>query len=204
MRLLVADDHYIVRQGLEAMIRAEGDMEFAGSASTGAEAIAEFRRLRPDILVLDLQLPDLSGHEVLRQIMLEDKNARVVVLSSHDGDEHILRSLQAGARAYIYKDLLRAELLLAIRAAGSGNRHIPAPIASRLPEMWGRVELSSREVEVLRLASSGLSNKEIAATIRISDLTVKTYLQSAFVKLGARDRTHAVTIALRRGILDLR
>lgn len=203
LQVMCADDHVVAREGLRAMVESQPDMEVVCEAASGSEAIEKFRRHQPDVLVLDLRMPDGTGHDVIRAVMSEFPSARIIVLTSHDGDQHIRRALQAGAKGYLFKDLVRAELLDAIRAVSRGKLYVPVAVASKLPPLLSRDELTPREAEVLRHAGHGLSNKEIAAAMHISDLTVKAHLQNAFSKLDARDRTHAVTIALKRGLFEL-
>jgi len=203
IRVLAADDHPMVRAGLAAVIGAESDMEFVGEAATGQEALAMYREHRPDVVLMDLGMPGTDGLTATRAILSEFPAARIVVLTTYDGDDDIYRALAAGAKGYLLKDMLRTQVLETIRAVHRGSRVIPTEIATRLAEHTPRQELSEREREVLELLSRGLSNKEIAAVIGRAEETVKVHLKNIFAKLGVEDRTEAVTTAVRRGILHL-
>ena len=204
IRVLSADDHPVVRKGIAAMIANEPDIEVVAEARDGAEALAFFEAWSPDVVLMDLRMPTMDGVSAIRAIRAIDPNARVVALTTFDGDTDIHRALSAGACAYLLKDALVGELVSAIRSAVAGRRLIPPTVASRLAEFTPRVELTTREQEVLQLVADGLRNKEIARVIGRSNETVKVHLQSILQKLDARDRTQAVTIALQRGILRLR
>ena len=204
IRVLSADDHPVVRSGIAAMIANEPDIEIVAEARDGAEAVALFETHAPDVVLMDLRMPTMDGVSAIRAIRAMDPDARVVALTTFDGDTDIHRALSAGACAYLLKDALVVELVGAIRSAAEGRRLIPPAIASRLAEFTPRVELTAREQEVLQLVADGLRNKEIARVIGRSNETVKDHLQSILQKLGARDRTQAVTLALQRGIIRLR
>jgi DNA-binding NarL/FixJ family response regulator len=200
---MVVDDHHIVRSGLTALIVSEADMAVVAEATNGQEAIDLFRQHKPDVTLMDLRLPQVGGVQAITTIRKEFPGARIIVLTTYDGDEDIYRALQAGASGYLLKGMLAEELLEAIRAVHSGLRRIPAAVAQRLAERMSGAELTTREVDVLRLIVSGKSNKEIAAGLCISEATVKTHITNILGKLGANDRTQAATIALQRGIIHL-
>ncbi|MFL5620981.1 MAG: response regulator [Gemmatimonadaceae bacterium] len=204
IRVLSADDHPVVRNGIAAMIANESDIVVIAEARDGAEAVALFEAHTPDVVLMDLRMPTMDGVAAIRAIRALDPNARVVALTTFDGDTDIHRALSAGACAYLLKDALVGELVGAIRSAAAGRRLIPPTVASRLAEFTPRVELTARELEVLQLVADGLRNKEIARVIGRSTETVKVHLQGILQKLGARDRTQAVTLALQRGIIRLR
>jgi two-component system, NarL family, response regulator len=204
IRVLCADDHPVVRRGIAAMIANEPDIEIVAEARDGAEAVALFEAHAPDVVLMDLRMPTMDGVSAIRAIRALDPNARVVALTTFDGDTDIHRALSAGASGYLLKDALVGELVRAIRSAAAGRRPIPPTVASRLAEFTPRVELTAREHEVLQLVADGLRNKEIAHVIGRSTETVKIHLQGILQKLGARDRTQAVTLALQRGIIHLR
>jgi DNA-binding NarL/FixJ family response regulator len=201
--VLVVDDHPMMRDGIASTLRAQSDMECVGEAGNGREAIDQFVRLRPDVMLLDLNMPDLNGLEALRVIREQFPDARVVVLTTYNGDVLANRALKAGALGYLLKSSLRTDLVGAIRAAHHGRRYVPAEVAVVIAEHVGTEELSPREIEILRRIASGLSNKEIANELGISDETVKTHLKSAFSKLHVNDRSHAIAIAMERGIFQL-
>jgi DNA-binding NarL/FixJ family response regulator len=203
VRVLAADDHPVVRLGIAAMLANEPDMEIVAEAGNGAEAVALFEARRPDVVLMDLQMPEMGGVAAIRAIRAMDPDARVIALTTYDGDAEIHRALSAGACAYLLKDALIEQLVAAIRSAAAGRRTIPAPVALRLAEFTPRADLTARELEVLRHVARGLGNKEIAREIGRSTETVKAHLESIFRKLGARDRAHAVTIALQRGFIRL-
>jgi len=203
IRVLTVDDHALLRKGIRTLLGTEGDMQLVGEASTGREAIEEFRQSRPDITLMDLQMPDMNGIEAIIAIRGEFPDARIIVLSTYSGDVQVVRALKAGARAYLLKGNVNKELLTTIRAVHSGQKRIPAEIASDLAEHTGEDELSEREIEVLRLIAAGNANKEIAAQLELAEDTVKRHVTNILSKLGANDRTHAVTIGLKRGIIEL-
>ena len=203
IRVLVVEDHHVVRQGLVALLNVVDGLEVVGEAADGVEAIAQFRKHQPDIALIDLRLPRLSGVEVIERIRMETPQARFIVLTTYDGDEDIYRALQAGARAYLLKGMPSEELIAAIRAVHAGKTHIPSAIAQRLAERMGTEELTPREFDVLEQIVRGLSNKDIATELEISEATVKTHINNLLSKLGVTDRTQAATAALQRGIVTL-
>lgn len=203
IRILIVEDHNVVRQGLAALISTVEDMQVVAQASNGAEGVRLFREHRPDVTLMDLRLPQMSGVEAITAIRKEHGQARVIVLTTFDGDEDIYRALQAGAKGYLLKDMFGDELMDAIRAVHTGKTRIPAEIAERLAERMGGPELTDRELEVLREVARGLSNKEIGNRLFISEATVKTHLNNILSKMGVADRTQAVTSAIQRGIIHL-
>jgi DNA-binding NarL/FixJ family response regulator len=203
IRILVVEDHHVVRQGLVALIRTVPDMTVIAEAADGAQAVELFRQHLPDIVIMDLRLPVMSGVDAIAAIRREFPAARIIVLTTFEGDEDIFRALQAGARGYLLKDMFGDELMDAIRAVHGGKTRIPAPVAQRLAERMGGPSLTARELEVLRLIVDGKSNKEIGVSLFISEATVKTHINSILSKLGVSDRTQAATTALQRGIVHL-
>ena len=203
VRVVAADDHPVVRAGIAAMLANEPDIDVVGLASNGAEAVALFEAERPDVVLMDLQMPKLDGVSAIRAIRAIDPDARVVALTTYDGDADIYRALSAGACAYLIKDAMIDQLVAAIRSAAAGKRVIPPDVATRLAEFTPRADLTARELEVLQHVAKGLGNKEIAQAIGRSSETVKAHLESIFRKLEAKDRAHAVTIALQRGFIHL-
>ena len=203
IRILAADDHPLLRHGIASLVNAEPDMELVAQASTGREAVEQFQLHRPDITLMDLQMSDMSGIEAMIAIRSEFPDARVIVLTTYSGDVQVLRALKAGARAYILKGRVHRELLDTIRAVHAGQKRIPQELAAGLAEHTGEDELSTRELEVLRLIAAGNANKEIGAQLSIGEDTVKRHVTNILAKLRANDRTHAVTIGLKRGILEL-
>lgn len=200
---MVVEDHHIVRQGLVALLATIPDMTVVAEAADGKQAIDLFRQHRPDVTLMDLRLPAMSGVDAVEQIRREFPLARIIVLTTFDGDEDIYRALQAGARAYLLKGMFGDELMDAIRAVHSGKSRIPAIVAERLAERMGGPSLTGRELEVLELIVLGNSNKEIGGELAISEATVKTHINSILDKLGVTDRTQAVRTALQRGIVHL-
>ena len=203
IKLLIVDDHPLLREGIVAAIADEPDMRVVAEATNGGEAIQEFRRHRPDITLLDLQMPGMSGIDAMIVIRRDFPSARFVVLTNHQGDMQALRALQAGASGYLLKSMLRKELLNTIRLVDSGKRRIPPEVALELGSHVAEDSLSEREVEVLQRVAAGSSNKIIAGQLGVSEATVKNHMKSILQKLEASDRTHAVIIALKRGILAL-
>lgn len=203
IRVMVVDDHFVVRMGLCGSINMEPDMEVVAEASTGDSALSLYREHQPDIVLMDLRLPDADGITACKLICEEFPKAAVVILSTHDAEEDIYRAFQAGAQAYLLKTVQREELLRALRSVHAGERCIPAEIGARLAERMSHPELTAREVEVLTLIAKGKSNKEIGAELSIAEVTVKLHVGHILAKLGASDRTQAATTALRRGILHL-
>jgi len=203
IRVLIADDHFVVRMGLRSMIDSQSDMEVVAEAANGREAVERFRRYKPDIALMDLRMPLMSGVEATIAIHKEFPNARIVVLTTYDGDENIYRALRAGARAYLLKEIPRDEFLNDVRAVYSGQYCISPAVAARLARRIPGPELSRRELEVLKLIVEGMSNKEIAAALNITESTIKNHVNSVLTKLRVNDRTQAATSALRRGIVAL-
>lgn len=203
IRILVVDDHPLMREGIAAALQVEPDMELVGQAEDGDEALERFRELRPDVTLMDLQMPRLNGVDALLSIRREFPFARILVLTTYGGDMHAQRALKAGAAGFLLKSTLHRELVEAIRAVHAGRRYVPAAIADAIVARISDDPLSEREVEVLRLVAAGEANKGIARWLSISEQTVKAHLKNIFGKLGVADRTHAVTIAARRGIIDL-
>ena len=203
LKLMLVDDHYLVRMGLASIMALEPDVEVCAEAASGQEARALYRTHRPDVTLMDLRLPDISGTETLQAIRREFPDARIVIISTYVCDEEIYGALQAGAMAYLVKSVQRDELMRAIRKAAKGQRHIPAEVAARLAERVTRSQLSARELEVLRLLVAGRRNREIAGTLDITEGTVKLHVSSILGKLGVADRTEAVTRALQHGIVQL-
>jgi DNA-binding NarL/FixJ family response regulator len=203
IRILVVDDHPFLRAGIVGAINSQGDMVLIGEASNGKEAVQNFRLLRPDVTLMDLQMPTMNGTDAIATIRGEFPEARIVVLTAYKGDIQALRAFKAGAVGYLLKNMLRKELLDTIRIVASGRRRVPPEIARELGEHIIDEQLSEREIEVLKLIAAGTSNKIIAATLSLAETTVKTHVQNILLKLGANDRTHAVTIALKRGYMEL-
>jgi len=203
IRVLVVEDHNVVRQGLVALLNVVEGLTVVGEAADGLEAIDQFRKHQPDITLMDLRLPRLSGVEAILRIRQEAPQARVIVLTTYDGDEDIYRALKAGARAYLLKGMTGEELVTTIRAVHAGKSHIPPAIAEKLAERMGTEELTPRESDVLKEIVSGKSNKEIASELNVSEATVKTHINSLLGKLGVTDRTQAATAAIQRGIVPL-
>lgn len=202
IKVLAVDDHPLLREGIAAVIEGEGDMELVAEATNGHEAIELFREHRPDVTLMDLQMPGMSGIDAIVAIRAEFPKARVVVLTTYQGDVQALRALKAGASGYLLKNMLRKELLDTIRAVDAGRRRIPPEIAAELADHVTEDALSDREVEVLRRVATGNSNKIIGAQLSVSEATIKGHMKSILAKLGANDRTHAVTIAVKRGFID--
>lgn len=203
IRIMVVDDHPVVREGFAGMIATEPDMAVVAQAATGEEARRLFREHRPDVTLIDLRMPGMNGVEAIRAIRGEFPQSRFIVLTTYDGDEDIYRALQAGAQAYLLKDMLCDEILAAIRAVHAGQRRIPAAVGTRLADRMTGMELSSREHQVLQLVAQGKSNREIAGDLEVTEATVKGHLTNILSKLGVTDRTQAVIAALRRGLVHL-
>jgi DNA-binding NarL/FixJ family response regulator len=203
IRVLTVDDHALLREGIAALVNAEADMEVVAEASNGEEAVEKFQLHRPDVTLMDLQIPILNGVETLTRIRRDFPAARIIVLTTYTGDAQVLRALRAGARGYVLKGQVHRELLETIRAVHAGHKCIPPEVALELAEHAQDDELSAREIDVLRLVASGNANKQIADKLSIGEETVKSHVASILSKLQANDRTHAVTIGLKRGIIDL-
>jgi Response regulator containing a CheY-like receiver domain and an HTH DNA-binding domain len=203
IQVLVVDDHPLLREGIAAVLGTQPDMALQAEATEGAEAVELYRRHRPDVVLMDLQMPGMDGISAIKAIRAEDPAARIVVLTTYQGDVQALRAFQAGARGYLLKSMLRRELVDTIRMVHAGARRVPAEIADALAAHLGDDALSARELEVLRAVADGNANKAVARSLGISEETVKAHMKSILSKLGAHDRTHAVTIAVRRGILQL-
>lgn len=203
IRIIVVDDQAVVRQGFVSLISTVADMRVIAQGTNGREAVALYREHRPDVVLMDLRMPEMGGVEAISTIRREFSDAKVIVLTTYDGDEDIYRSLQAGAQGYLLKDMFFDELESAIRAVHAGGRKIPGVVAERLAGRMGGSDLTGRELEVLGLIVRGLSNKEIGAALGISEATVKSHINSILGKLGVTDRTQAATTALQRGIVHL-
>ena len=203
IRILVVDDHPVLREGLAAMIESQPDMTLTAEAATGRDAIDLFGMHQPDVTIMDLRLPDMNGIEAIVAIRQSFPNARVIVLTTYLGDVQAGRALMAGAQAFLLKATLRTDLLDTIRAVHKGQKRVPAEVASEMAEYAADDSLTPREIEVLEQVASGNSNKQVADRLNISEDTVKAHMRNVLGKLGANDRTHAVTIALRRGFLDM-
>jgi DNA-binding NarL/FixJ family response regulator len=201
--ILSVDDHPLLREGIAALVNAESDLKLLAEAVNGKEAIEKFRLHRPDVTLMDLQMPTLSGIEAIIGIRSEFPNARIIVLTTYAGDVQVLRALRAGARGYVLKGDVRRELLDAIRAVHAGQKRIPPEVAAELADHATDDELSPREIDVLRLIATGNANKRIAGRLGIAEETVKSHITNILGKLGANDRTHAVTTAVKRGIIEL-
>jgi DNA-binding NarL/FixJ family response regulator len=204
IRIMVIDDQAVVRQGFVALINTVTDMVVVAEGTNGQEAIERFRQHKPDVTLMDLRMPVVSGVEAIVRIRREFPGARIIVLTTYDGDEDIYRSLQAGAQGYLLKDMFFEELESAIRKVHAGARQLPTVVAERLAERMGGSDLTARELEVLEQIVKGKSNKEIAAALKISEATVKSHINNILSKLGVTDRTQAATTALQRGLVHLR
>ena len=203
IRILTVDDHPLLRKGIAALLNAEPDLKLVAEASNGQEAIEAFRSHQPDITLMDLQMPGLDGVEAIDRIRSEYPEARIVVLTTYSGDAQVLRALRAGARAYILKGHVHKELLETIRVVHAGQKRIPPDVAAELANHATDDELTRREIDVLRLIAAGNANKQIADQLSIGEATVKSHVTNILSKLAANDRAHAVTIGLRRGIIEL-
>ncbi len=199
--ILCVDDHPLVRKGIAAILANETDMKLVAEAGNGQEAVEAFRTDRPDVTLMDLRMPGIDGIEATKQIRKIDPEAKIIALTSYDGDQEIYRALEAGVRGYILKEMVHTEIVRAIRVVHSGKRLMPPEVAERLSEHFPQVALTPREIEVLQYVAKGYGNKEIGVRLGTAAGTVKMHLQNILSKLGASDRTHAVTLALRRGII---
>lgn len=203
IRILTVDDHALLREGIAALVNAEPDMKLVGEASNGQDAVDKFRLHHPDVTLMDLQMPGLNGVDAIGRIRSEFPEARIIVLTTYTGDMLALRALKAGARAYVLKGHVHRELLETIRAVHGGQKRIPPQIAADLAQHAADDSLTAREVDILRLIAAGNANKQIADQLSIGEATVKSHVTNILSKLSANDRTHAVTIAIKRGIIEL-
>jgi len=203
IRILTVDDHPLLREGIAAVLDGEPDMQMVAEASNGAEAVETFRRIRPDVTLMDLQMPQMNGIETITAIRKDFPEARIIVLTTYKGDAQAARAFQAGASGYLLKSMVRKELLEMIRSVHAGKKRIPAEVAVEIAEHQMDDSLTQREIEVLREVAAGKANKVIASDLAISEETVKAHIRSILSKLDANDRTHAVTIALKRGIIEI-
>ena len=203
IQILVVDDHFMVRMGLSSSLNAEEDMEVIAEAGNGEDAVSAYRKHRPNLVLMDVRLPKMSGADAVAAISREFPDACILMLSTHSGEEEIYRSLQAGARGYILKSAMREELLRAIRMLRDGKRYLDPAVAPLLAEHIAHRHLTSRELEVLKMVAKGMGNKEIAAALSIAEVTVKLHVSHVLEKLNVKDRTEAATAALKRGIIVL-
>lgn len=200
---MVVDDHFMVRMGLSSSLNAESDMQVVAEAANGSDALDAYRKHRPSLVLMDVRLPGMSGAETVSAITHDFPDARILMLSTHSGEEEVYRSLQAGARGYILKSAMREELLRAIREVSEGKRYLDPAVAPLLAERLAQRSLTSRELEVLKMVAKGMVNKEIAAVLKIAEVTVKLHVSHVLEKLNVKDRTEAATAALKRGIISL-
>src|SRR5436189_495061 len=203
IRVLVAEDHTVVRDGLVAIIKQEADMDVVAETGDGQQAAELWKKHRPDITLMDLRMPGLDGVNAIYQIRAAEPNARIIVLTTYDGDEDIYRGMRAGAKSYLLKDVRREDLFQCIREVHAGGSFLPASVAAKLAERMPAEELTPREVEVLRLLAEGKPNKLIGTTLSVTEVTVKSHVQSVFRKLNVLSRTEAIAVASRRGLLHL-
>jgi DNA-binding NarL/FixJ family response regulator len=203
IRILCADDHPLLRSGIGSLIATQSDMQLVAEASTGKEAVQLHRELKPDVTLMDLQMPDMSGLDAIIAIRSENPTARIIVLTTYSGDALAQRALKAGAQAYVLKSLVRTEILNTIRVVYEGDRRVQADVAAEIAKHTADAALTTREIEVLGLVASGCANKEISARLSINEETTKTHIKNILAKLGAKDRTHAVALGLKRGIILL-
>lgn len=203
IRVLVVDDHPVLRDGVAAALQNQADMEMVGEARNGEEAVERFRALRPDVTLMDLQMPGMNGVDAITAIRAEHPDARIIVLTTYTGDAQAVRALKAGAAGYLLKGSLRIELIDAIRDVHRGHRHVTRDVADEIATHVVDESLSEREIAILRLVAIGKANKQVAAELGLSEETIKGHMKNIFAKLGVADRTHAVTLAARRGIIEL-
>lgn len=203
IRILAVDDHPILREGIAAILEAQADLQLVGTAENGREAVEKHRALRPDLILMDLQMPEVDGIEAIKNIRAESPKARIIVLTTYEGDAQAVRALNAGAAALLLKSSLRRELLDTIRAVHAGRRHVPPEIAQQIALHAADDPLTQRELSILMLVATGKANKEIAWELSISEETVKAHMKSIFSKLDVADRTHAVTAAIKRGMIQI-
>jgi DNA-binding NarL/FixJ family response regulator len=203
VRVLCVDDHPLVRKGIASILNNEPDMKLVAEAGNGRDAVAMFKAHQPDVTLMDLRMPEMDGIEAARRIRADSPDAKIIALTSFDGDQEIYRALEAGVRGYLLKEMVHTEVVRAIRLVHAGKRLMPPEVAERLTDYFPKPALTPREVEVLTLVAAGLANKEIASKLGTADGTVKIHVQNILSKLNASDRTHAVTIAIQRGIIQL-
>lgn len=203
IRVLVVDDHPVLRDGVAAALQNQVDMEMVGEARNGEEAVERFRELRPDVTLMDLQMPGMNGVDAITAIRVEHPDARIIVLTTYTGDAQAVRALKAGAAGYLLKGSLRTELIDAIRDVHRGHRHVTRDVADEIATHVVDEILSEREIAILRLVAIGKANKQVAAELGLSEETIKGHMKNIFAKLGVADRTHAVTLAAKRGIIEL-
>ena len=203
IRILTADDHPLLRSGIGALIATQPDMQLVAEAATGREAVHLHRELNPDVTLMDLQMPDMSGLDAIIAIKSEAFSARIIVLTTYSGDVLAQRALKAGAQAYVLKSLVRTEILNTIRIVYAGEKQVQADVAAEMAKHTSDASLTHREVQVLQLVASGCANKAISARLEINEETTKSHIKNILAKLGARDRTHAVSLGLKRGIISL-
>jgi DNA-binding NarL/FixJ family response regulator len=203
IRILSVDDHPLLRSGIAALVDTQTDMQMVGEASNGKEAVQLHRELNPDVTLMDLQMPDMSGLDAIISIRSEQPSARIIVLTTYAGDALAQRALKAGAQAYVLKSLVRTEILNTIRVVYAGEKQIQADVAAEMAKHTANALLTAREIEVFKLVASGYANKVISAQLDINEETTKTHIKNILAKLGARDRTHAVSLGLKRGIILL-
>lgn len=203
IRIILADDHPSLRDGLASILTSQPDLSVVAEAGTGREAVAQFKQHKPDVLIVDLRMPEGDGIQTIKELVAHDPTAIILVLTTYDNEEDIFSALESGARGYILKDTTREEIIEAVRQVHAGNRYLPSAVAARLADRMIRPSLTPRELDVLRLVSRGRTNKEMAVAMFISEETVKSHMKGLFQKLGVHDRAEAVGIALQRGLLRL-